>query len=149
MAPLAELLLYEAARAQHVAELIRPALEGGAIVLCDRFFDSTTAYQGAGRGIAMEFVMDLHRIATGGIAPDLTFLFDLPAIDGMGRVHGRGQTDRIEQESIDFHEAVRGGFLEIAAANPDRIRIVDATQDIDTIAAQVQAETQRRFAGTR
>ena len=86
----AELLLYEAARAQHVEEKIRPALMAGKVVICDRFIDSTTAYQGAGRGLAQEEVMYLHRVATGGVWPDLTLLLDLPAEEGLARAHARG-----------------------------------------------------------
>lgn len=125
----AELLLYEAARAQHVHEKIIPALAAGQVVLCDRFADSTTAYQGAGRGQAPEILNGLHRMATGGVWPDLTLLLDVPVLTGLERARNRGRKDRIEQESVDFHQRVRDGFLALAAAEPDRIRVIsgDAT----------------------
>ena len=137
MAPMTELLLYEAARAQHVEELIRPALERGDIVLCDRFSDSTTAYQGAGRSLNEADLETLHALATGGLEPDLTILLDLAPTMGLERASHRGEADRIELESITFHERVREGFLELAARYPERLRVVDATQDVETIAAEV------------
>lgn len=138
MAPVTELLLYEAARAQLVGERIRPALERGEIVLCDRFYDSTTAYQGAARRLADDFDLDaLHAIATGGIVPDLTVLIDLPADDGLARARQTGRGDRMERESLEFHDRVREAFLQLAQDNPDRIRIVDGTASIDAIANDI------------
>lgn len=133
MGATAELLLYEAARAQHVHEKITPALEAGQVVLCDRFADSTTAYQGAGRGLAPDVLNALHRLATHGLWPDLTLLIDVPVATGMERAGSRGQKDRIEQESIDFHERVRTGFLDLARSEPDRIRVIDGNADVQAV----------------
>jgi dTMP kinase len=135
LSPMAELLLYEAARAQHVDERIRPALEAGAIVLSDRFADSTTAYQGAGRAIDPEHVARLHAMATRGVWPDLTLLFDLPVTEGLRRAGHTGKPDRIEREPVAFHERVRAGFLALARFEPDRIQIVDAAPPPDAVAA--------------
>lgn len=138
MDAMTEVFLYEAARAQHVCEIIRPALQVGKIVVCDRFADSTTAYQGAGRGLDRAELEKLHRLATGGLQPDCTFLLDLPVALGMGRVGRRGAYDRIEQETRAFHERVRDGFLRLAREDPRRFRIIDADQPIDIVAAVIQ-----------
>ena len=139
MCPTAELLLYEAARAQHVAEKILPALQAGAIVLCDRFSDSTTAYQGAGRGLSPEDVAPLHAIATAGLNPDKTILVDVPAEVGLARVMKTKTRDRIELEAIEFHTKVRDGFLAIAKAEPNRVAIVDGTQPLELVSTAVDA----------
>lgn len=139
LAPVTELLLYEAARAQHVAERIRPALAAGAVVLCDRFADSTTAYQGAGRSLSFEEVNRLHQLATQGVWPDLTFLIDLPVNIGFQRVSLRGAVDRIEREAQAFHERVRQGFLELAHREPERITIVDGMHSVETVAGAIRA----------
>jgi dTMP kinase len=136
--PLTEHLLYEADRAQHLAERVRPALEAGAVVLCDRFADSTTAYQGAGRGLDMDTVQSLHRIATDGTWPNLTFLIDLDPREGLARTASR-RRDRMEREALAFHERVRQGFLDIAAAEPGRVRVVDGARDADAVAADIRA----------
>lgn len=134
-----ELFLYLADRAQHVNEVILPALEAGKIVLCDRFTDSTIAYQGYGRGIELRLLRQLNAIADQGLCPDLTFLFDCPARVGLARTArrqsetGRRQEDRFEREKIEFHEKVRAGFLEMARAEPQRFRIVDATRPVEEI----------------
>lgn len=133
-----ELLLYAAARAQHVHEKIAPALEMGHIVLCDRFADSTTAYQGGGRGIAPELLATLNRIACGGCWPHLTMLIDIPVEIGLERARSRGRKDRIEQESIEFHERVRHGFLSLAAEAPDRIQVIDGTESIEAVQAAIR-----------
>jgi dTMP kinase len=126
MDPLAELLLYEAARAQLVSRHTRPALEAGAIVLCDRHADSSTAYQGYGREvIPLDTVVALNRIATGGLVPDLTFVLDVDVAEGLARATSGG-ADRIELEDLAFHERVRAGFLAIAAAEPERFVVIDA-----------------------
>ena len=138
LAPLAELLLYEADRAQHVAERIQPALRNGQIVLCDRFYDSTTAYQCGGRGLARTTVRELNAIATNGLVPNLTVLLDLPVEEGLQRVALAGQADRIEQEALDFHERVRQAFLQIAREEPGRVKVVDAAQRVDQVAADVR-----------
>lgn len=143
MAPMTELLLYAAARAQHVAEVIRPALAAGCVVLCDRFADSTTAYQGGGRGLPMDDILTLHRLATGGVRPDCTLLLDLPAEEGLARTRGRGAPDRIEGEPLDFHRRVRAEFLRIAAEEPRRITIIDAAGPPETVAEAVRARVDR------
>lgn len=137
-APETELLLMFAARAQHVRETILPALRRGAWVISDRFTDASYAYQGAARGGDMEFIAELERRAV-GIVPALTLLLDVPVAVGLQRARGRGATDRIEGEADDFFERVRAGYLARAAAEPLRFRVVDATQPIDTVAAQAVA----------
>ena len=137
-APETELLLMFAARAQHVRETILPALRRGAWVISDRFTDASYAYQGAARGGDMEFIAELERRAV-GIVPALTLLLDVPVAVGLQRARGRGATDRIEGEADDFFERVRAGYLARAAAEPQRFRVVDATQPIDTVAAQAVA----------
>ncbi len=125
-----ELLLFEAARAQHVDTVIRPALERGAVVICDRFADSSLAYQGYARGIDIDEVKALNNYATSGLVPNITLLLDLPAELGMAR---QEKIDRISSEDMAFHEAVRKGFLAIAEAEPERFVIIDAAQDIDSV----------------
>ena len=139
MAPVTELLLYEAARAQHVARLIGPALEAGQVVLCDRFADSTTAYQGAGRGLPDDTLAELHAIATQGVWPDLTLVIDLPAELGLKRARCSGEGDRIERESIAFHERVREGFLRLAKSDSGRVRVIDGTGSVEQVAAAIGA----------
>jgi len=140
----AELMLYMADRAQHVKEVIEPALAEGKSVLCDRFLDATVAYQGYGRGLDILLIHAFHSIALGGILPDLTFLFDLPAEKGLARAWARiikdsGVCDesRFEEEALSFHEKVRKGYLEMAKAQPARIRIIDATSTEDEVFRQV------------
>jgi dTMP kinase len=133
MGSTAELLLYAAARAQHVYEKIAPALAAGQIVLCDRFADSTTAYQGAGRGLHADLLHTLNEIATGGVWPDCTLLIDVPVEVGLERARGRGRKDRIEQESIDFHERVRQGFLNLATAEPSRIHLIPGEAPVEAV----------------
>lgn len=133
MVPAAELFLFLADRAQHVAEVIRPALARGAVVLCDRFADSTLAYQGYARKIDLQVLNTLNQAATGGLDPDLTLLFDLPVEEGLRRVQlrraqmGDGAYDRLDAETRAFHEAVREGFRFIAEQAPSRICVLDAT----------------------
>ena len=130
----AELLLYAAARAQHVGECIRPALEAGSVVICDRFADSTTAYQGAGRGLSSNAVAVLHAIATGGIWPDLTIVLDVPVKEGLARVTRRADgLTRLDMESLAFHERVRDGFLELASVEPDRIKVLDGMLPVEQV----------------
>lgn len=129
----AELLLYAAARAQHIDEVIRPALASGAIVICDRFADSTTAYQGAGRAIERAFIKQAHEIAVRDMWPDLTILMDLPAEFGLERARATRELDRIENEPLAFHRAVRNEFLRIAEHDPLRVRTVDATRTIEEL----------------
>ncbi len=129
MSPRAELLLFEAARAQHVDELIIPALENGKVVLCDRFADSSSAYQGAARNLGEDAVERLNRFAVNGAVPDLTVLLDLPAREGLARANSRDNNapDRMGSEKIAFYEAVRGAFLKIAALNPGRFAVIDSS----------------------
>ena len=121
-----ELLLFEAARAQHTDKVIRPALQRGAVVICDRFADSSTAYQGYARGIDLDTVRMLNDYATGGLTPGLTILLDLPAPDGLER---QQTTDRFSAETVAFHEAVRKGYLSLAAEEPGRFVVIDAGMD--------------------
>lgn len=138
-----ELLLFAASRAQHVRNLILPALANGTIVLCDRFYDSTTAYQGYARKQNMEFINQLNQYAICNCVPNLTILMDLPPEKGFERANHRqallfnDKEDRIEAESMSFHQAVRDGFLSIAANEPDRVKVVDAAASIDEIHANI------------
>ena len=131
-----ELLLVFAARAQHIAEVIRPALERGAVVLCDRFTDATYAYQGGGRGLPVERIARLESFVQGGLRPDLTLVFDLPVEIGLSRAAARGRLDRFEQEGRGFFEAVRNTYLDRASADPARYHILDAAQSL----AEVQRD---------
>ncbi len=133
----AELLLYEASRAQLVEQVIRPALVVGKVVVCDRFYDSTTAYQGYGRGLPIEEVESLNRFATADLVPDLTLLFDVEPAVGLERATARG-ADRLESEDLDFHDRVRRGFLEIAEREPDRIVVIDASQAPEQVSERVR-----------
>ena len=137
-APVTELLLMFAARAQHVRETLLPALQRGAWVVSDRFTDASYAYQGAGRGGDDGFIAELERRAV-GIAPALTLLLDVPVEVGLHRVRGRGGADRIESEREDFFERVRAGYLARAATEPQRFRVIDATQSVEAVAAQAVA----------
>src|SRR5271157_3134758 len=137
MSAITELLLYNAARAQHLAEKIVPAIKEGKIVITDRFSDSTVAYQCCGRGLDRALIMSLDRLATGGLRPDLTLLFDLDVEEGLERNRGANKTDRLELEDIVFHRRVREGYLEIAKADPDRVSIVDASLPADEVHARV------------
>jgi len=143
IAPLAEVFLYEAARAQHVKHLIAPALERGTVVLCDRFYDSTTVYQGAGRKLDHETVGYLNRLAAGPARPAHTYVFDLPAEEGLRRARERGSDDRMMQESLAFHKRVREEFLALAREEGERITIVDALRPVETI----QEELRRHVCG--
>ncbi len=137
--PVTELLLYIADRAQHMSEVILPALEQKKLVICDRFFDATLAYQGFGRSQDMDLIERLNSIATRGIKPDLTILLDCPEETGLSRALKRNrelnQEDqaRFEKEKMDFHRKVRNGYLKIAELNKDRYVIVDASESIDRI----------------
>jgi dTMP kinase len=135
-----ELLLMFAARASHVAEVLRPALAAGRCVLCDRFTDATEAYQGAGRGMNLEWIRALAGIAHPGLEPDLTIVFDAPATVANARLAVRGaRQDRIEAEDAAFFQRVRAAYLAIAAREPGRVQVVDATQPEAEVAARVAA----------
>ncbi len=126
ISPLAELFLFNASRAQLVDEVIKPALGRGEIVVCDRFADSTAAYQSYGRGLALETVTAVNNAATGGLQPDLTVLLDIPPQSGLER-KGEQRHDRFEQEALAFHQRVRDGYLKLAAGEPERWLVIDAT----------------------
>lgn len=134
-----ELLLMFAARAQHLAGVIRPALARGAVVLCDRFTDATYAYQGGGRGLAHERIAILEQFVQGDLRPDLTLVFDLPVEVGLARAAARGQLDRFEQEQQSFFEAVRQTYLARAAQAPERYRVLDAAQPLSQVQADLAA----------
>jgi dTMP kinase len=142
--PVTELLLYQADRAQHVNELIIPSLKAGLIVLCDRFIDSTIAYQGYGRALDLDLINELNQIATGGLLPQLTILFDIDSNSGLSRLHPSGQ-DRIEQESIDFHHRVREGYLKTASQDTQRWRTIDATKPMAVVQEQLRRLIFERF----
>ena len=135
MDALAELLLVFGARAQHLHTMIEPALAGGEWVLCDRFTDATYAYQGGGRGLPVGIIGALETLVQGKRRPDLTLLLDVPVTTGMARVAGRGEPDRFEQEQQAFFERVRNTYLARAAAEPDRVVIIDAAQPLETVQA--------------
>ena len=138
IAPRAEALIYAADRAHNVATKVRPALERGAIVVQDRYLDSSVAYQGAGRVLDGAEVRDISLWATDGLLPDLTILLDLPESDGRERMAERTKYDRLEAEESDFHARVRAGYLALAAAEPGRFLVLDARQPIDTIADAIR-----------
>jgi dTMP kinase len=139
LGPRAELLLYAAGRAQHLAELIVPERAAGRIVLCDRFSDATLAYQGYGRGLDVGLIRSLDKIVTDGIRPDMTILLDIDAATGLARARGRNSSAglegeaRFENEHLSFHERVRQGYLDLARQEPDRFRIVDASPNPEMI----------------
>jgi dTMP kinase len=131
--PLAELMLFEAARAELVASVIKPGLDRGSVVLCDRFAASSVAYQSGGRGLSRQLVDDANRAATGGIQPNLTLLLDLPAQEGLRRRTGDGGLNRFDEEDIAFHERVNACFRQLAAEDPARWRVLDATLSLGDV----------------
>ena len=146
MTPRTELLLFEAARAQITDEVIKPAIESGKIVICDRFFDSSSAYQGLARGMGMDFVASLNMAATGGLKPDITFFFDLTAEEALARRGKRGEaSDRIELAGLKFQEDVRNGYLELAKNSEGRIVTIDAMQSPEEIFEQIKETLEGRI----
>ncbi len=152
----AELLLYAASRAQHLREVILPALEAGRVVLCDRFSDATLAYQGYGRGLSIPMIRELDRIVTAGLRPRLTILFDIDARAGLGRARGRNKRAglhgeaRFENEAVAFHTRVRDGYYLLAQEEPDRIRLVNAARtpgEIERDVRRIVEEVLRNEAG--
>lgn len=144
--PLTEALLNYAARTEHLDKSIRPALAAGKWVLCDRFADSTMAYQGYGHGLDLQTIEHLHRLVVGEFAPDLTLILDIPVKEGLARANdGTGGEDRYERMDITFHESLRNGFLDIAQAQPDRCVVIDARQSLDDVAAAVSAAVTARL----
>ncbi|MFN4280742.1 dTMP kinase [Thermosynechococcus sp.] len=139
MDPMAELLLYAADRAQHVASSIRPQLQRGGIVLCDRYTASTVAYQGYGRGLDLQIIHQINQIATGGLAADLVLWLDLPASIGLARTQRRGIVDRLEQNTLAFHERVRQGFMALAQEEGDRWQRIDADQPTEQVSEAIQS----------
>nr|WP_306466498.1 dTMP kinase [Pseudomonas sp. HD6421] len=139
MAADTELLLVFAARAQHLAEVIRPALARGAVVLCDRFTDATYAYQGGGRGLSLERIATLEQFVQGDLRPDLTLVFDLPVEVGLARAAARGRLDRFEQEGQAFFEAVRQAYLQRAQGDSQRYCLLDAAQPLQAVQRSIDA----------
>jgi dTMP kinase len=143
MAPLTELLIVYAARAQHIEEVIQPALDDGKVVLCDRYEDSTMAYQGYGRGIPLETIKLLSSLTTTGVKPGLTFLLDLPVEEGLDRARRRnengeaGGEERLDRETVEFHRRVREGYRTLAEDNPGRFRVLNALLARDKVAHRV------------
>jgi len=140
--PLTELLVFAADRAQHVRRVLRPALEAGQVVISDRYADATVAYQGAGRGFEPSLVSKIVRLATDGLVPDLTLLFDVNVGESTNRTtrrsNARNQLDRLDIEHADFHERVRDAYLEIAAAEPDRVKVIDTSGPVEATQERVK-----------
>lgn len=147
MCPETELLLFAASRAQLVRELILPSLEAGKVILCDRFLDSTTVYQGVARQLSQDPVQTINDFAVGEAMPDLTVIVDVPAEIGMQRIRRRVSDlpDRMEQENIEFYQQVRQGYLILAENMPERFFVVDGTQSVDAVNKQIWAELSDRF----
>jgi dTMP kinase len=149
VAPLTEALLFAASRAEHVQRVIRPALTAGQVVLCDRYIDSTVAYQGYGRGVALETVAQLNRLATGGVMPDLTLVLDLDVAEGLRRARARrgalAACDPFERLAIEFHERVRKGYWAIRDREPERVTLVDADRVQPLVATEMAALVARRL----
>lgn len=148
MSPMTEVLLYSASRAQLVEEVIRPALCAGTLVLCDRFYDSTMAYQGYGRGIDLSTLATLTQVATGGLKPDLTLLLDLDVTQGLARRQTGGEEmNRLDMETVTFHQRVRHGFHQLALAEPERWVVIDAGRPMAPIQSDIQQIIIQRLAG--
>lgn len=141
----AELLLYAADRAQHVEQVLKPQLAKGAIVLCDRYTDSTIAYQGYGRGLSLELIVQINYIATDGLSGDLTVWLDVAPEIGLARAQKRGNNNRMEEEDLAFHRRVQQGYAALARAYPQRIARVDASLCEDAVQAQIQTLLSERF----
>ena len=141
-----EALLYSAARAQIVAELIRPALSEGRIVVCDRYADSTMAYQGYGLGLDLDALRAITRFATGGLVPDLTFYVDVPVAVGLARRH-RGETNRLDQKDLAYHARVRDGFLRMAREESQRWVVIDGTRSVAEVQQDIRARLQQELEG--
>ncbi len=135
--PFAELFLYEADRSFHIENVIKPNINSGFIVICDRFIDSTLAYQGYARGLDIKIVKQLNNLATGGLKPDITFLIDIPVEEGLKRIKEKRGFDRIEQEDLEFHKRLREGFLHIAKEEKDRVVILNGLKSEKQIFNQI------------
>lgn len=146
MFPWAEVLLYSASRAQLVAQTIRPSLEAGKVVICDRYADSTMAYQGYGRGLDLKALRELTQLATGGLTPDLTLYIDIqPELGLERRLSGGDEWNRLDQETLDFHRRVRSGYLELIAMAPERWVTVDGSPSIDEVHRAVRSVVDKRM----
>lgn len=146
MHPRSEILLFQASRAQLVETVIRPALAEGQLVLCDRYADSTLAYQGYGHGVDLGALREIIHFATGGLQPDLTIFLDIEVEEGLRRRDRGGDWNRLDDYQLDFHRRVRAGYLELIAAEPDRWLVVNAAQPLDAVAAEMQHALQDRMA---
>jgi dTMP kinase len=150
IAPLTEVFLYLADRSHHVSQIVVPAISAGKVVLCDRFTDSTLAYQGYGRGIDLAWLRELNNAATGFTRPELTFLLDCPVELGLSRTaarkyeEGKAREDRFERETLAFHEKVRAGFLALAQSEPGRFYTIDATKTVEESAAEIRDIVDRK-----
>jgi dTMP kinase len=150
MDPHTEILLYSASRAQLVAEVIRPALEAGTIVLCDRYFDSTYAYQGYGRGLALDDLRRITEFAVQGLTPDLTLYLDVPSEIGLRRRAQSGEAlNRLDREALAFHARVRKGYLALVKAEPERWYVIDASRSIDEVQHDLQDVVSRHLPPTK
>ena len=154
LAPTAELLLYMADRAQHLETVIRPALDMGKVVVCDRFFDATLVYQGYARGLDRQLIGQLHQLACGGMTPHLTLLLDLAPDTGLARAWRRIRSDsaheresRFEKEALAFHQRVRNGYLDLARREPRRFAIIDAAGDQEAVRRQIESVLAAHFKG--
>jgi dTMP kinase len=135
----AEVLLYSASRAQLVAQVVRPALEAGKLVVSDRFYDSTLAYQGYGRELDQEALQEVTRLATGGLVPDLTIYLDVQPDQGLQRrLSGGEEWNRLDQEALEFHQRVRAGYLELASLEPERWVVIDAARSVEEVQREIQ-----------
>lgn len=141
----AELLLYAADRAQHIESIIKPQLASGIVVICDRFADSTIAYQGFGRKLPLNLIMQVNQLATDGLTPDLTLWFDVDVETGLDRAKSRQKLDRIEQADIEFHRRVHLGYLFLAKSHPDRIVRIDVRSPVTEIASKVKSIITQRI----
>jgi dTMP kinase len=155
MTPATELLLYEAARAQHVIEVIKPSIEKEGVVLCDRFIDATLAYQGYGRRLDLKWIQRLNRLSSQGIRPDVTFLLDCPSDVGLKRAIQRNRTlkqekeERFEREEIQFHQRVRKGYLAIARKEPRRVKVIDTREGEEKVFEKIQKIVDNLISGKK
>ena len=149
ISPRAELLLLQTARADHVEKIIKPAIDAGKVVICDRFTDSSLAYQGGGRGLEARTIHKLNDFATGGISPDITFILDVPPEVGLERARGYGlkEHDRLESEDLSFHKRVRNTFLELAKNDPERYLLLCGTDDVHEIARKIISKVEDKLKG--
>ena len=152
MLPNAEVLLYSASRAQLVGQIIRPALEGGSVVLCDRYAEATMAYQGYGHGLDLKLLRAITAFATGGLRPDLIVYLDVEIEEGLRRKKssfqaGQGEWNRMDQKELDFHRRARAGYLQMAAAEPERWFVLDATRPIASLQQSIRRRVRRLLAG--